>query len=351
MGSSQSKATSIALYNSYVNEPTKLNDLSGKVVAITGTSPGSIGYYIAEAAVKKNASVVILLNRVSPRSAAAEISLKEVAGPNTTIETIPIDLLRLGSVTEASEKVNAIASKNGGLDVLACNAGIMAMDDDRTQDGFNLEVQADHLSHAKLTKECMESLKQASESRGEARVVFQSSSARFGTALESKYFKKCEPGTLGGNGAAGPWGRYHQAKLANSCFAMGLYDLLRETPSYSKIKPVGCEPGYATTNLQNSSKNTGFFVQFMLNLSHWLGGSHSPPDGSLSASLACFGPNVEGGDFFLPGGRFNLAGAPVKSISMGKPLVKGKESETVNESNKRTVMEATLEAFGWTSYV
>lgn len=352
MGSSQSKATSTAVYDSYVEDPTKLNDLSGKVVAITGTSPGSIGYYIAEAAVKKNASVVLLLNRASPRSAAAESSLKEVAGSNTTIETIPIDLLRLGSVTEASEKVNAIASKNGGLDVLACNAGIMAMDDDRTEDGFNLEVQADHLSHAKLTKECMKSLKQASESRGEARVVYQSSSARYGSALlESKYFQKCEPGTLGGNGAGGPWERYHQAKLANSCFVMGLYDLLRETPGYSKIKPIGCEPGYATTNLTKSSKNTGFVMQSLLNLSHCLGGSHSPADGSLSASVACFGPNVDGGDFFLPGGRFNMAGAPVKSISIGKPLVKGKESETLNESNKRTVMEATLEAFGWTSYI
>merc|ERR1719343_1465063 len=143
------------------------------------------------------------------------------------------------------------------------------MDDDRTEDGFNLEIQADHLSHAKLTKECLESLKQASESRGEARVVYQSSSARHGPKLEAKYFKKCEPGTLGGNGAAGPWNRYHQAKLSNSCFAMSLNDLFRDT-SYSKIKAIGCEPGYAASNLQSNSKNTGFIVMMLLNLMHFL---------------------------------------------------------------------------------
>ena len=67
MGSSHS---SEALYDSYVES--KFDDLTGKVVAITGTTSGSIGYYLAKAAVAKNAKCVILLNRQSGRSVKSE---------------------------------------------------------------------------------------------------------------------------------------------------------------------------------------------------------------------------------------------------------------------------------------
>lgn len=71
-------------------------------------------------------------------------------------------------MNKAAAEINKIALEKGGLNVLACNAGIMAFDDDRTVDGFNVEIQACHLSHCLLTKACMESLEQASKSRGES---------------------------------------------------------------------------------------------------------------------------------------------------------------------------------------
>jgi FlaA1/EpsC-like NDP-sugar epimerase len=67
MGSSHSSET---LYDSYVES--KFDDLTGKVVAITGTTSGSIGYHLAKAAVAKNAKCVILLNRQSDRSVKSE---------------------------------------------------------------------------------------------------------------------------------------------------------------------------------------------------------------------------------------------------------------------------------------
>lgn len=71
MGGTQSTVTDRKLYDSYVND-SKLSELSGKVVAISGTSPGSIGYYIAAAAAARNAKCILLLNRPSERSAKAE---------------------------------------------------------------------------------------------------------------------------------------------------------------------------------------------------------------------------------------------------------------------------------------
>ena len=76
MGVRQSKVTDRTLFDSYVSSD-KLGDLSGKVVAITGTSPSSIGYHLAEAAVRKGADRVILLNRRSTRSARAEEGERE----------------------------------------------------------------------------------------------------------------------------------------------------------------------------------------------------------------------------------------------------------------------------------
>ena len=39
------------------------------------------------------------------------------------------------------------AKSRGGLDVLCLNAGIMARDDERTRDGFEVQMQTNQLSH------------------------------------------------------------------------------------------------------------------------------------------------------------------------------------------------------------
>jgi len=254
------------LFDSYIASDEKIGDLSGKVVAITGTTTGSLGYFVAKAAVAKNAKLVLLLNRQSDRSTKTEEDVKEGAPAGTTVKTVNIDLLSFDSVKQAAEEVNKIAAANGGLDVLCCNAGIMARMDERTQDGFDVQMQANQLSHYLLTKLCMSSLEDAASSRGEARAVFHSSSARkFGPDLDPKHFEKCEPGTLGGDNASmcmqamnmkeGPWTRYHQSKLANAAFAMALHDKLQEKGS--KVKSLACEPGWSHSNLQLAAIENG----------------------------------------------------------------------------------------------
>jgi len=177
--------------------------------------------------------------------------------------------------------------------------------------------------------------------------VYQSSSARaMGAKVEGKYFEKCEPMTLGGEGGA--WGRYNQTKLANSAFAMALCDTLAERKS--KVKSIACEPGYATSNLQTTSQNTAGFMQCILNCCACCGAAQSPADGSLPASVASFGPDVDSGDFFLPGGRNYYVGPPIKSISKGKAVGNKDEKDTTNKENQRAIMDATLKAFGWSSF-
>ena len=88
------------------------------------------------------------------------------------------------------------------IDVLCNNAGIMALKDKATIDGFDIQMQTNHLSHFLLCKKLMPLLKKATQLRGEARVVNHSSIARFGVkALEAKYLEK-NGGNLGTQGSA-----------------------------------------------------------------------------------------------------------------------------------------------------
>lgn len=351
------------LYDTHVSsESALLADLTNKVIAITGTTKGGTGYFLACAAVKKNAKLVLLLNRESERTQIAEDGIKSAANDRkeendddtarTTVKTVFCDLASFASVRNAAKEVNDIAKENGGLDVLCNNAGVFALEDIRTEDGFDIQIQINHLSHVLLTKLVYESLELAARNRGEARVVMHSSGYKDhpNRNLEEKYFSKCDPGTLGGNSAweitdafgwtRGPVYRYHISKLANSAFAMEFHSRLKA--SGSKIKSLGCIPGIAITNVQETSVKNGRMNRFMANM--LVASGQSGADGSVPAAVACFGPESKSGDFYTP--EKNVRGKPIKTISEGIPLRKGGEKLTCDLKNRRIAWECSEKALG-----
>ena len=267
---------------------------------------------------------------------------------NTTVQTVTIDLLSFDSVKEAAEVLNQIVQQHGGLDILACNAGIMAQADQHSGDGYDVQMQANQLSHYYLTKLCMGSLESAAKSRGEARVVYHSSSARAGmkSNLEQKYFEKCDAGTLGGGGGAA-WERYHQSKLANSAFTMALHDKLKEKGS--KVKSLACDPGFANSNLIANSESSQMIMGPLKSFFKFIGYVQSPADGSLPIGMCCYSKEAESGDFYMPSGRSGFVGAPKKTVSGGAAVKKGGEEQTVSAENRKVVMEACEKVFGFTS--
>ena len=274
-----------------------LPSLQGKTIAITGCTSGT-GFIVAQTAILKGADHVLLLNRKSERSDRAEQQLNEIKtthNSSTNVETIPCDLQDFDSVQQA---INQIKAKYEAIDVLCNNAGVMALDDMATKDGYDVQMQTNHLSHFLLTKELFPLLLRAKELRGEARVVQHSSGARkaYGTPLKAEYLEK-KGGKLGGNGnnmwfGGAKWERYHQSKLANAVFTLALADRL----AGSGVKAAVAAPGLAATNLQVTTNQSG-----AMDGSMWIMRfAQSAEDGAMPLLAACFDPSTENGDFWEP---------------------------------------------------
>ena len=179
---------------------------TGKVFAITGCTTGT-GLAAAKLLAKKGASRVFLLNRPSQRAEAALAAVRAVATAGCVVTHVDCDLADFDAVRRAAAQVAAEA-KDSGLDVLANNAGVMALKDVATRDGYDIQMQTNHLSHFLLTRELYPALTKASELRGEARIVNHSSFARNGppgtkltTENTYEYLGK-NGGSLGGDGAS-----------------------------------------------------------------------------------------------------------------------------------------------------
>ena len=350
-----------AMFDRYLTDETLIQDLSGKVVAITGTSFGGMGYYLAEAAIKKKAKMLLCLNRDSSSAKKGQEGLQQLLQDtkesSTVVQAVTCDMQSLESVKKAAAEVNKIAKQNNGLDVLILNAGIMATRDKRTADGFEVQMQTNHLSHYLLVSLVFDSIKMAGDKRGDARVVTHSSSSRDtpGGMLVKDFFSKSKPNTLGGDdvwmvsemlfGKWGPWQRYHQTKLANSAFSMALHEKLAAKGLTDKIKAMTSDPGLASSNLQvNSTQGDGLMSNTVAKLI--VPNGQSAEDGSLSCAMCAFSPQANSGDMYAP---MNAAkGKPIKTIEGNVPVKKGSEKLTCNKENQENVWKWCEEALGIT---
>ncbi len=267
-------------------------DMTGKVAAVTGTTTGT-GFVCARELAKKGATV-LLLNRESERSKSALQQLQE-AVPNGNFDAVACDLQNFESVRQATD---TIKSKYDKVDVLVNNAGVMAMKDEATVDGYDVQMQTNVISHFLIAKELYPLLSKSPE----ARIVNHSSMARLGGPLKAEYFGK-NGGDLGGNGSEeentsfqGPrWERYHQTKLANCAFTYGLKKKLDEK-GIKNIIPLVAHPGLALTNLQVTTAAEGG----MDNSGDFMSQGQSAEDGAAGIIRASMDPDAKPGYFYGP---------------------------------------------------
>lgn len=301
-------------------------DMRNKVVAITGTTSGT-GFICARELAKLGATV-ILLNRKSER-ATSSLQQLQASSQEATFVAIDCDLQNLASVQEA---INTIKAKFDVLDVLVSNAGVMALKDQATIDGYDVQMQTNVISHFLLTKGLFPLLKKSQDGR----IVNHSSMARLGGPLEAKYFGK-NGGNLGGDeadneeeGFRGPrWERYHQTKLANAVFTFALKDKL-EGEGIENVMPLLAHPGLSRTNLQvTTAKDGGMDAN-----SEFMNQAQSAEDGATGIIRAAIDPEAKTGDFYGP------------ESWTGYPELISPEDLLLDEDNKRVFWEGCEAAVG-----
>lgn len=272
--------------------------LDGKTVAITGCTSGT-GLVMARTCASLGARVV-MINRPSARAEAAADAVRAAGG---TVATVDCDLGSFASV-RAARTLLADAS-GGALDVLCNNGGVMGLPDRATTDGYDVQMQTNHLSHFLLTSLAWPLLRAAADARGEARVVNHSSGARRGPALAREYLEP-NGGSLGGDGfpGFGKWRRYQQSKLANLLFTYALDAHLPGEDRSRGIKALCAHPGPTDSGLQSKTAAAGG-TQLLdrIILARTMRAAHSVQDGAVGILSASLLPHAESGQFYGPDGR------------------------------------------------
>ena len=249
--------------------------MDGRTVVVTGANSG-IGLAAARELAWVGAHVVLAVRDPERGERAAGT----VPGDR---EVRQLDLADLASVRAFAE------AWSGPLDVLINNAGVMAVPQGRTADGFELQLGTNHLGHFALTGLLLPSITD--------RVVTVSSGAhRMGRIdlddlnWERRRYRR--------------WPAYGQSKLANLLFTLELERRLIEAGS--SVRALVAHPGWAATNLQGRSGNrvldaamraaNRFFAQ-------------SDAMGALP-TLYAVAEDLPGGSYVGPDGRAEQRGHP-----------------------------------------
>lgn len=198
-------------------------DLNGKTILITGVNSG-LGQESARVLAARGAHIV----------GAARTLEKATAGCGAIDgESTPIacELSELASVRAC---VETLKQSGRTLDVLLCNAGIMALPELEQKQGFELQFFTNHIGHFTLVTGLLDILSD------DGRVVMLSSGAHTTTYKEGIQFDN-----LSGEKAYSGWRAYGQSKLANLLFAR---ELARRFEGSSKTANA-LHPGVIATNL------------------------------------------------------------------------------------------------------
>ncbi|CAF1331895.1 unnamed protein product [Adineta ricciae] len=202
--------------------------LDDKIVLITGATSG-IGIETARALASANAHVIITARDMKKGAQVVE-DIKRSTN-NNKVEVMEMDLTSLESVRNFVKQFQA---RKLPINILICNAGIMACPYTKTIDGFESQFGVNHLAHFLLTTSLIPELKAGNPSR--VVVVSSLANKRGGIHWEDVNWEK----------SYDKWLAYAQSKTANILFAKQLNKLYES----QGIKAYALHPGGIMTNLQ-----------------------------------------------------------------------------------------------------
>lgn len=272
-------------------------DQHGRTAVVTGAN-GGLGLETARQLAAKGAHVVMAVR--NQEKAAAAIEEIRTTAPDASLELVALDLASQESVRAAALQILAAHTS---IDLLVNNAGVMAIPEARTVDGFELQLGVNHLGHWSLTGLLLPALLRSRC----ARIVTVTSAAKLmGQAID--------PANPYLEDRYGPWRAYGQAKLANFHFGLGLQRELEKAGA--STASLLAHPGLSNTDLQTVSVQTsggGAGQRLFFFLGQHIG--MPAADGALSQLRAATDQAAKGGEFYGP--LWAISGPPVR-----KPILR-----------------------------
>ncbi len=264
-------------------------DQAGRLAVVTGSNQG-LGYEVAAALAAAGARVVLACRTPAKAEAAADRIRRAL--PRARLDVRRLDLADLSSVRAFAD---GVLGEHERLDLLVNNAGLMALDESRTADGFEMQFGVNHLGHFALTAHLLPALTATPGSRVAtmSSMGHRAGRMRFDDLMfERRGYSR--------------WGAYFQSKLANLLFTAELQRRL--AAARATTVAVAAHPGGSHTDL--GTEGSGVSNRLMRSL---VGPVTQPAAmGALPILRAATAPDVRGGEFYGP--RTILVGHPRREV-------------------------------------
>lgn len=282
-------------------------DLSGKRVIVTGAASG-IGVETARALAGAGAEVMLAVRNTDAGARTAE-DIVATTG-NRTVRVARLDLADRASIAAF------VAAWKGPLHVLVNNAGVMALPEQYTPQGWEMQLATNHLGHFALAL----GLHGALASAGSARIVSVSSSAH---QLSPVIFDDLHFAFR----SYDPLLAYGQSKTANVLFA------------------VGAEARWARDGIHTNALMPGAIAT---NLQRYTGGIRTPPErrknteqGAATSVLLAASPLLEG-----IGGRYFVDCNEAEVVARRTADMSGVAPYAIDMANADRLWEQSLRMLG-----
>lgn len=253
-------------------------DLTGKVTIVTGGNSG-IGVETVRALAVAGSKVILCARSV----AAGEEAAAAIKAKGGIKGEIVVQQLDLADLTNVRAFVKRFLDSGDRLDILVCNAGVMACPLTYTKDGFEMQFGTNHMGHFVLVTGLLDKMVAQGTP---CRIVSLSSMGHNlyvkGWDLEDPHWKTRKYDAFLA---------YGMSKMANVLMAKELATRLKDT----QVRAYAVHPGVIATNLARTSPG---WVKAFVAVADFLRmfgvpGSKSVEQGAATSVWAATAPELE----------------------------------------------------------